>query len=144
MRKGRKKGKKPLFKSRKAQFFILSAVTIVSVLYFVSRWVEPFSIIDTSQSAMLEEPFLFNNIKEKAIETVNSSKSCRELRYNLEEFKNFVEGYTKTKNLIVFSYQFPAPCIENPPSPAVVEFNISLFSPKTKINDVFWLGWVPP
>jgi hypothetical protein len=92
-----------LLKSKKAQFFVLSAFAIVSIIYFVSRWMEPYTIIDTSSVVSVEEPFIFNNIVEKANETIYTSKSSDDLQYNIQEYKNFVEGYASSKNLqIIF------------------------------------------
>jgi len=90
-------------KSKKAQFFVLSAFAIVSIIYFVSKWMEPYTIIDTSYAASIEEPFIFNNIVEKTNETIYISKNSDDLQYNIQEYKNFVEGYASSKNLqIIF------------------------------------------
>lgn len=90
-----------LLRSRKAQFFILSAFSIVSLLYLVSNWIRPFSIIDTSSVVLMEEPFVFNNIKEKAIDTVKISKDCEDLSYNLQEYKSFAEKFGIEKNFVI-------------------------------------------
>lgn len=132
-----------LLKSRKAQFFILSAVAIIGILYFLSRWLEPSTITDTSAVVLMEEPFIFNNIKEKAVETVEKSKSCEELKYNLDEYKKFVDSYVIKKGEIVLQYHFIAPCYENPPTPAVVEFTLNLTTPKAKLGSIFYGGWSP-
>lgn len=58
---------------------------------------EPYTIIDTSSVAMVEEPFIFNNIVEKANETIYTSKSVDESRYNIQEYKSFVEQYASRK-----------------------------------------------
>jgi hypothetical protein len=64
---------------------------------------EPYTIIDTSSVVSVEEPFIFNNIVEKANETIYTSKSSDDLQYNIQEYKNFVEGYASSKNLqIIF------------------------------------------
>ncbi len=88
-----------LSRSRKAQFFVLSAFAIVSIIYFVSKWMEPYTIIDTSSVVMVEEPFIFNNIVEKANETIYISKSVNESIYNIQKYKNFVEQYASRKNI---------------------------------------------
>ena len=132
-----------LLKSRKAQFFILSAVAVIGVLYFISRWMEPSTITDTSSVVLMEEPFLFNNIKEKSVEVVETSKSCEELKYNLDEYKEFVENNILDKGELILNYQFVAPCYDNPPTPAVVEFILNITSPKVNINSIFYAGWKP-
>ncbi|MEM5773320.1 MAG: hypothetical protein QXL86_03835, partial [Candidatus Aenigmatarchaeota archaeon] len=86
-----------LLSSKKAQFFILSAVAIVTTIFLVSQWVEPYTIVDTSSILMKEEFFIFNNIVEKANETVGLSKDCEELNFNLEEYKIFVEKFASSK-----------------------------------------------
>jgi hypothetical protein len=120
-----------LLKSRKAQFFILSAFAIVSILYFVSKWIQPASIIDTAQIILIEEPFVFSNLKEKAIEMIKKSKNCEELSYNLEEYKNFAERYASEKNLeLKFNYTISCP-------PPIVEIEMSLKSTYSEIKSNF-------
>lgn len=85
---------------RKAQFFILSALTIVGILYLVSRWSEPYTIIDTSAVAVSEEIFIFNNVVDKArYLAYNTCENPEELEYSLEEYKAFVENYALGKNI---------------------------------------------
>jgi len=128
-----------LLKSRKAQFFILSAFVIVSLLLLVSRWLEPISIIDTSSATLSEEPFIFNNVKEKAVETVITSNTCEELRFNLEEYKNFIQGFSIAKNIkLSLEYEvvdtIPEPCNNDV---LKTKFNISLESPSVFIRSNF-------
>ncbi|MBS3055745.1 MAG: hypothetical protein J4452_04640 [Candidatus Aenigmarchaeota archaeon] len=115
-----------LLKSRKAQFYILSGFVIVGILYSVGRWIEPPTIIDTSSVALLEDPFIFNNIKEKAIQVVKISKSCEELNYNLDEYSKFVRDYVAAKKIaLTFSYTVLLPCNPNVMSTTI---NMSLRS----------------
>ncbi len=130
----------------KAQFFILSAFVIVSVLFVIGGWIEPLTIPDTSQVALREEPFIFNNVKEKAMLVVIESKSCEELKYNLGEYKNFVELYAIRKGKLILFYEFESPC-ELPNGeeiPAVVDFNLTFSSPQIQINSLFHETWNPP
>ena len=133
-----------LSKYRKAQFFFLSAFTIVTILYFISQWISPYSIPDTSTVAMMEEPYIFNNVKEKAVFAVNGTKSCEDLRYNLEEYKYFVERYAFEKNIkLDFNYVI-SPCFSEPPLfPVVVNINMQLRSPSLDLGSNFTMGWVP-
>ena len=90
--------------SNKAQFLILTSVVIVGVFFTLSKYINDYSFIDTSKAAKGSEFFMFENIKEKAIKTLQISNT---LNFNsrLATYKNFVEdsvadrGYT-----IVFSY----------------------------------------
>ncbi|MEM7821573.1 MAG: hypothetical protein QXX38_02040 [Candidatus Aenigmatarchaeota archaeon] len=115
----------------------------MSLSYFISRWIEPYTIIDTSQVIMMDEIFMFNNIKEKALQTVNSSKSCEDLVYNLEEYSSFIRRYSLEKGKLLLEYKFTSPCFEDPTTPAVIEFNITLISPRIKIESYFPAYFVP-
>ena len=138
-------GKKSWLGSRKAQFFIISAFTIVSILYFVSKWMEPYTIIDTSTIASMGEPFLFNNIKEKVEYAINGSKNCLDMKYNLEEYKIFTETYALSKGYNLDLNYTVASCPEEvvpaPPSPTVVAFRITLKSPNVYLFSQFACGW---
>lgn len=133
-----------LLKSRKAQFYILSGFVIVGILYSVGRWIEPPTIIDTSTVALLEEPFIFNNLKEKALLTTNAAKSCEELRYNLDEYKNFVTNYVTSKNLNLNLNYSMSPCFPEPPLfPVVIQVRMQLLSPRANLWSNFTMNWVP-
>lgn len=125
---------KRFFKFKKAQFYILTAFVIVSIIFIVSMWIESYTIIDTSSVPMMEEPFVFNNIVEKAIEVVKQGKSCDDLKYNLGEYKTFVEKYGVTKNFnISLSYNIVQPC----DSKLNTSFNLVLISTKASISSSF-------
>jgi len=83
-------------KSKKAQFFIITTITIVTMIFFMSKWMEPYTIIDTSSVVLKEQPFLLNNIVEKADVTVAAS-SPEDLEYNLQEYMNFITDYAAKK-----------------------------------------------
>ncbi len=120
--------------SSKAQFFVLSAFIIVSILYLVSRWMEPYTIIDTSTIVLMDEPFIFNNIVEKAKETVETSKDCTDLTYNIEEYSNFVSEFSSGKNMkIDFSYDIQS-CTAGS---ATVDFILELRSTRMYANSSF-------
>lgn len=134
-----------LLKSRKAQFFVLSGFVIVSILYVVGRWIEPPTIVDTSVVARMEEPFIFNNIKEKAITTVTQSKNCEDLVYNLDEYKSFVEKYLSAKKLNLNFVYSVSPCFSNMPFfPEVAEVKMQLQSPNANLFSNFTMYWVQP
>lgn len=124
-----------LLKSRKAQFFVLSAFAIVSILFIISQWVEPFRILDASSAVLDEEIFIFNNVKEQTISVVKNSKSCDDLKFNLDEFKSFIENYFLQKNLnLVFNYNVETPCND---LILRTSFYLALISPKTTIDSSF-------
>ena len=128
-----------LLKSRKAQFFILTAFAIVSIIYFISKWMEPTGILDTSQIVLMEEPFIFSNIVEKSVQVINSSKDCEELKFNLEEYKMFVENYALSKVYnLNFTYTLP-PCTP----PITVPLEIKLSSVRMRLATDFSVAWQP-
>jgi len=86
---------------RKGQFFVLSAFAIVATVFLLSQWIEPYNIPDTSFAIFSEEPFIFNDIKEKAISTVKASKDCTDLKFNLAEYKKFVDDFSLSKGLSI-------------------------------------------
>ena len=130
-------------KRRKAQFFVLSAFTIVALLYIMSSWIQPYTIVDTSAIVLMQDPFVFNNIKEKAIQTVQSSKSCDDLRYNLDEYTTFVNKYSAEKNLnLTFNYSI-SPCFDFPPTPVVVATLTQIKSPNIVLASNYSMFWVP-
>jgi len=129
-------------KRHKAQFFILSAFAIVAMFYLISGWIEPFTIIDTSQVALMDEIFIFNNIKEKTAAVVNGSKSCDDIIYNLQEYKSFAESYAYSKGYnLNFSY-IATPCASDYDIPVYfTQINITLQSPRGTLNSQFLVPW---
>jgi len=94
----------PSLSSRKAQFFILTTVVIVAAFYTLSKYINPNVFVDTSRAGMGSETFFFDNVKEKAIKTVEISNSTQ-LESNLNEYKNFVEDVAGKKGYsLVFNY----------------------------------------
>lgn len=133
---------KRFMKRHKAQFFVLSAFAIVAVFYVVSGWIEAYTIVDTSQVALIDEIFIFNNIKEKTGTVVKDSKTCEDLTYNLQEYKDFVESYALSKGYSVTFAYMVTPC--NPTFPLPVYFaqiNLTLQSPRATLNSQFSYSW---
>ncbi|MFH1622986.1 MAG: hypothetical protein ABIA12_00485 [Candidatus Aenigmatarchaeota archaeon] len=132
--------------SNKAQFLVITAFVMVSIFYLVSKWMQPYTIPDTSEIVLAEEPFVFNNVKEKALYLVNTSSSCEELVYNLQEFKSYVEDYAFRKLIVYFDYTLETPCYtEDPdfPFPVLVLFDIRVQSQTLKAADKFYGYWPP-
>ncbi|MEM5808158.1 MAG: hypothetical protein QW818_03435 [Candidatus Aenigmatarchaeota archaeon] len=125
--------------ARKGQFFILTTVVVVTILFFISRWIGPPAQVDTSDIVQMEELFTFDNIREKTTEVVKYSENCDDLNYNLQEYKNFLDEYGKEKNYrIDFSYS-PSPCFEE--FGAVVYFSLKITSNKVNAESSFSVTW---
>lgn len=132
-------------KRRKAQFFILTGFAMVTVFYFISQWLEPFTIIDTSQVPLMDEVFIFNNIKEKTKTVVSDSKTCADLTYNLEEYRNYVVNYAFSKGYRLDFNYLPTPCNPNFPVPLYyVRINMTLQSPRATLTSIFAYQWPYP
>ena len=128
----------------KAQFLIITAVVIVSIFYPVSKWMQPYSIPDTSEIVLAEQPFVFDNVKEKALEVVNTSSSCSDLVNNLEEFKSYVDTFAFKKMIVYFDYTLNTPCYAyDPRFPILVLFNIRIQSIGMNVADKFYGFWPP-
>ncbi len=124
---------------RKGQFFILSAVAIVTILFFVSRWVEPLTQADTSSIAQMEEFFTFDNIKEKTTTVVKNSDDCIDLNYNLQEYKSFIDNFAREKNYKISLTYSTTPC--DPELGAVTEFTLRIISNKVDARGTFSVEW---
>jgi hypothetical protein len=132
------------FASDKAQFLVITAFVIVSIFYLVSKWMQPYTIPDTSEIVLAEEPYVFNNIKEKALTVVNTSASCDELVDNLDEYKAYVEDYAFRKLIVYFDYSLETPCYEaSPEFPVLVLFDIKIQSQGMAAADRFYGYWPP-
>ena len=131
-------------KMSKAQFFMLTGFVIISVFYMVSRWIEPYTVIDTSTVVMVDGPFVFSNIKKEALDIVAESKSCIDMVNNLEEFKYHIEDYTFRKLIIYFDYTLNIPCLEEEPMfPTLILFDIGITSSRISVRDQFYGFWPP-
>lgn len=95
----------PSSSGKKAQFFVLTTVVIVGVFYTLSQYINPYAFVDTSRAAEGGESFFFDNVKDKAIKTVEISNSS-ELESNLRNYKNFVEKMASEKGYNLVFYYF--------------------------------------
>ena len=96
----------PNLSNRKAQFFILTTVVIVGVFYTLSKYINPYGFVDTSQAVIGGEESFFDNVKEKAIKTVNiSSKDTGNLTKNLATYRDFAKKMASDKGYVLtFNY----------------------------------------
>ena len=124
-----------LLRSRKAQFYIISVVGIVTILYAMGKSLTSSMIIDTSEIAMRNDYFFFNNMVEKTLETLNASKSCEDLRFNLEEFKNIATRAFAPNFRVEYNYRIIS-CNETLRT-AMVSFDITLYSVNSQIATSF-------
>jgi len=124
-----------LLKSRKAQFYIVSVVGIVTILYAIGKSLTTSTIVDTSELALRNDHFVFNNIVEKTLVTLNASKSCEDLRFNLEEFKSIVIRAFAPEFRVEYDYRIIS-CNDATRS-ATVSFSITLYSINSEIGTAF-------
>ena len=120
--------------SNKAQFFILTTVIIIGVFFSLSKYVNQYSFIDTSTAAEGAEIFTFENIKEKAIKTIQIS-NVTNFESRLIEYKISVENMVADRGYtLVFNYVN----VSN-----IVYFNMTLMSEKYILKSGF-SETVPP
>jgi len=124
-----------LLKSRKAQFYIISVVGIITILYATGKSLTESSIVDTSEIVLTNDFFVFNNIVEKTLATLNMVRSCEDLSFYLEEFKFFVTRELAPKYKVDYSYAILS-CDDNSRR-ARVSFNITVSSIKSQITTSF-------
>lgn len=127
-------------KLSKGQFFIVATFIIASILFAISRWIEPSTILDVSEIASREDLYMMNNIVEKATQVINGSRTCDDIVYGLQEYKIFAEDYATNKGYDLDLNYTVAPCPE-PTSPTTVAFNITLMSPNSFLKSEFSCGW---
>jgi hypothetical protein len=120
--------------SKKAEFFILTTVVIVGVFYTLSKYINPYAFIDTSKAVAGSETFFFDNVKEKAIKTVNISlHDYGNLTANLNAYKNFVEKMASDEGYnLNFNYNV---------STGKVDFNMILISEKMTLKSNFTVNY---
>ena len=111
--------------SNKAQFFILTTVMVVGVFFTLSKYVNEYSFIDTSESVEGAEVFMFENIKEKAIETIQIS-NVTNVDARLSSYESFVEKMVADKGYTLeFEYRINS---------GIASFNMTLMSEKYILN----------
>lgn len=118
----------------KAQFFILSAFIIITILFVVSQFIQPSGIFDTASAVLMDEIFVFNNIKEKSISIVKTSENCGDLGFNLEEYKQFVNGFVTQRNSkLTYNYDLSS-CTD---ATLTTSFYVALVSPRASADSTF-------
>jgi hypothetical protein len=119
----------------KAQFFVLSAFVIIVILFVVSQFIQPAGILDSSSAVLIDEGFVYNNIRDKSIEVVKQTETCAELPLNLQEYKDFVQRFIAQRNVkVVYNFQVSQPCSESVMS---TSFYLLIASPRASIDGSF-------
>lgn len=119
----------------KAQFFILSAFVIIGIMFVLSQFVRPSEIFDTSKTVLMDEVYIFNNIKEKSVEVVKISGSCNNLRLNIDEYKSFIKDFLVQRNAFLnYSYEIIQPC-DN--AVHFTSFSMTLNTPRVSMTSHF-------
>ncbi|MBD3155308.1 MAG: hypothetical protein GF368_01485 [Candidatus Aenigmarchaeota archaeon] len=116
--------------NRKAQFFILTAVIVIGVFFTLSKYINRYSLIDTSRAAQGSEIFIIDNVKEKAMKTVHISNMTN-INERLAIFKETVQDVVSGRGYILdFSYTINAPL-------RIAIMNISLISDRYTLKSDF-------
>lgn len=121
-----------LSRSNKAQFFVLSTISIILILAVYIKIFSPTNIVYSSDIIIRNEFFVFNNIVEKAIEVVELSKDCEELKFGLEELKKLIN-----ENYFFYSVLFNYTINNCDNNFTEISFFISLNSPYIKSETSF-------
>jgi hypothetical protein len=114
--------------SNKGQFYILLAVVIVGFFFLLSKYVNPYSFIDTSKPITDDEIFFLNNIKDKSEKIVLESAPSH-LNMNLNNFTKTAKDLAEDIGYIfAMSHRI---------HPNQVNFTIALISEKYVLNSTF-------
>lgn len=84
-----------IFKDKRAEFFIISAVIIASILMSVQGLFSGYSKVDFMEPIKSRETYTFRNIREQ-IKKTNAS-NCDNLRRKLVEFRKMAEESVKER-----------------------------------------------
>ncbi|NOZ82143.1 MAG: hypothetical protein GXO63_03285 [Candidatus Micrarchaeota archaeon] len=115
----------------KAQFFIISAVVIASILFTVSQNLLDFAKIDPRRTATDTELYYINDI-ETTLKNVVKYSPCERLEPNIKNALEIIKSELSSRAINVsYSYTvFSCP----PPN---VNFRINITSFETEINMIF-------
>jgi hypothetical protein len=120
----------PRSSSKKAQFFILTAVIVIGVFFTLSKYINQYSLIDTSQAAQGSEFLMIDNIKDKALKTVHISNMTN-IYERVPEYRDFVQEVVAERGYILdFGYNINS-------TERLVIINMSLISDKYTLKSDF-------
>ena len=119
---------------------VTQAAVVADEAGLISQWLQPATIVDTSEAVLRDETFLFTNIREKAVSAAKISKTCDDLAYNLDEFKNFADRFAASRgSKLTFSYTISACSLA--PLSTTISFDINLKSVSGEAASSFNLLW---
>lgn len=108
---------------------------MITIMFIVSTFIQPSGVPDTSSVVLMDEVFVFNNIREKAESVVKLSDGCGDLGGNLGEYKQFVQTFVGQRNArLTFDYTVVQPCVEGV---LATDFYVKLTSPRASIDASF-------
>ncbi|MFB6076327.1 MAG: hypothetical protein ABEK17_04245 [Candidatus Aenigmatarchaeota archaeon] len=84
-----------ILKNRKAEFFIISAVIMASILISIQGLFGGYSDVDFTEVIKSRETYIFNSIKNEIKEI--SGNDCDDLRMKLVEFRDMTENQVKER-----------------------------------------------
>ncbi len=76
--------------NKKAEFFVVGAISIVVIFYFLSKLLAPYNMLDASKYYTGDEVYFFTNVYEKLEKAYNISY-CEEVQQTFQTYKEFVE-----------------------------------------------------
>ncbi|MCS7123510.1 MAG: hypothetical protein RMJ17_02985 [Candidatus Aenigmarchaeota archaeon] len=117
----------------KGQFFVLTTVVIVFILFSISLYLQQFSTMDLASYLSIEEPVLMSNIVGKLYELNKSVETCSEFRYFSKDFLETVKKSYRNKLIKVDYYFSMAPVCNN-------FFTITIYSPRINISNSFYIN----
>jgi hypothetical protein len=108
---------------------------MITIMFVVSTFIQPSNVFDTSSAVLMDEAFVFTNIREKTESVVKLSDSCADLDSNLGEYKQFIQSFIGQRNArLDFDYRIVQPCVDNI---LATDFYIRLTSPRASIDASF-------
>ena len=119
--------------SNKGQFYVLTSVVIVGFFFLLSKYVNPYSFIDSSKSITDDEIFFFNNVRDKAEKAVMvSGLDDSTLNRNLNNFGTLAKDTAGEKGYIFL--------VRHRIDPVRVNFTMFLISDKYTLNSSFTIN----
>ncbi|MFB6088956.1 MAG: hypothetical protein ABEK36_04220 [Candidatus Aenigmatarchaeota archaeon] len=120
-----------ILKDKKAEFFIISAVIIASILISIQGHFGGYSEADFTEVVTSREIYIFNNVKDEIKDIETDSGNCEEMHRKLIEFEDITEKQIKERG-----YDFNLQ-VSNCNASGYVDVNMALISSDYTIGDKF-------